>query len=51
MVSMPEMVVICLISGVATEFAIDSGEAPGSDALTAMTGESVRGKAATGRNV
>jgi hypothetical protein len=51
MVSMPEMVENCLMSGVATEFAIVSGEAPGSEADTLMTGNSVRGSAATGRNM
>ena len=49
-VSMPAMVENCLMSGVATAFAIVSGEAPGSDADTLMTGNSVRGSAATGRN-
>jgi hypothetical protein len=51
MVSMPEMVENCLMSGVATAFAMVSGEAPGSDAETLMTGNSVRGSAATGRNM
>ena len=50
-VSMPAMVENCLISGVATAFAIVSGEAPGSDAETLMIGNSVRGSAATGRNM
>ncbi len=50
-VSMPAMVENCLISGVATELAIVSGEAPGSEADTLMTGNSVRGSAATGRNM
>ena len=36
--SMPEMVWNCLISGVATESAIVSGEAPGSDADTLIVG-------------
>ena len=39
----------CLISGVATEFAIVSGEAPGSCAETVMTGKSTFGSAATGK--
>src|SRR5215470_9297366 len=50
-VSMPEMVENCLMSGVATELAIVSGEAPGSEADTLMVGNSVRGSAATGRNM
>ena len=49
-VSMPAIVVNCLIRGVATEVAMVSGEAPGSDAETLITGNSVRGRAATGRN-
>ena len=49
MVSMPEMVENCLMSGVATAFAIVSGDAPGSEAETLMTGNSTLGKAATGR--
>ena len=40
----------CLMSGVATEFAIVSGDAPGSWAETVMTGKSTFGSAATGRN-
>ena len=38
----------CLISGVATERAMVSGEAPGSDPDTLIVGKSVRGSAATG---
>ncbi len=49
-VSMPAMVANCLISGVATEVAIVSGEAPGNCADTLTTGNSARGRAATGRN-
>jgi hypothetical protein len=49
-VSIPATVENCLINGVATAFAIVSGEAPGSEAETLMTGNSVRGSAATGRN-
>ena len=48
MLSMPAMVANCLISGVATDVAIVSGDAPGSEAETLMTGKSARGKAATG---
>jgi hypothetical protein len=47
--SMPAMVANCLISGVATEVAMVSGEAPGSCAETLTTGNSARGSAATGR--
>ena len=47
--SMPAMVANCLTSGVATEVAIVSGEAPGSCAETLTTGNSARGSAATGR--
>ncbi len=43
------MVVNCLISGVATEFAMVSGEAPGRLAETVTTGKSTLGRAATGR--
>src|SRR4051812_12103694 len=39
----------CLISGVATDFDIVSGEAPGSCAETVTTGKSTLGSAATGR--
>src|ERR1051325_5435399 len=49
MVLMPWMVENCLISGVATDFAIVSGEAPGRDADTLMVGVSMRGSAATGK--
>lgn len=48
MLSIPAMVLNCLMSGVATEVAIVSGEAPGSVAETLITGNSVRGSAATG---
>ena len=44
MESMPAIVANCLISGVATEVAIVSGEAPGSDADTLTTGNSALGK-------
>lgn len=37
-------------SGVATDDAMVSGEAPGSDALTIMTGKSTCGSGATGNN-
>ncbi len=47
-VSTPAMVSNCLMSGVATEFAIVSGEAPGNVALTLIVGKSARGSAATG---
>ena len=50
MESMPAMVENCLMSGVATAFAMVSGDAPGRDADTLMMGNSVRGSAATGRN-
>ena len=49
MLSMPAIVENCLMSGVATAFAIVSGEAPGREAETLMVGNSVRGSAATGR--
>src|SRR5258705_1853915 len=49
-VSTPAIVENCLISGVATAFAIVSGEAPGREAETLMVGNSVRGNAATGTN-
>ena len=48
MLSMPAIVANCLISGVATDVAMVSAEAPGSVAETLMTGKSARGKAATG---
>src|SRR5690348_12299637 len=48
MVVMPSIVVNCLMRGVATDFAMVSGDAPGSDAETLMVGKSVRGSAATG---
>ena len=43
------MVENCLISGVATEVAMVSGEAPGSWAETETVGKSTVGSAATGR--
>ena len=43
------MVENCLMRGVATDFDIVSGEAPGSDAETVITGKSTFGSAATGR--
>src|SRR5688572_33460466 len=45
---MPSMVVNCLMSGVATDFAMVSGDAPDRSAETLMVGKSVRGSAATG---
>src|SRR5688500_20400023 len=45
---MPSMVVNCLMSGVATDFAMVSGDAPDRSAETSMVGKSVRGRAATG---
>src|SRR5260221_8101204 len=50
MLSMPAIVANCLMSGIATEDAMVSGEAPGRDAETLTTGKSARGKAATGRS-
>ena len=44
MESMPAIVANCLISGVATEVAIVSGEAPGSEAETLTTGNSALGR-------
>ena len=38
----------CLISGVATDVAMVSGEAPGNEAETEITGKSTLGSAATG---
>ena len=49
-VSMPAMVANCLMSGVATEVAMVWGDAPSNCAETLTTGNSVRGKAASGRN-
>src|SRR5215468_10677223 len=46
--SMPAMVENCFSRGVATEEAIVSGLAPGSDALTKMVGKSTLGKSLTG---
>src|SRR4029450_6948217 len=48
MVLMPSIVANCLMRGVATDFAMVSGDAPGSEAETLMVGKSVRGSAATG---
>jgi hypothetical protein len=48
MLSMPAMVENCFSSGVATEAAIVSGLAPGSDALTLMVGKSTLGRSLTG---
>ena len=47
-VSTPAMVANCLMSGVATDVAMMSGEAPGKSADTLITGNSARGRAATG---
>src|SRR6202046_5625962 len=44
----PGICAICRSSGCATEDAIVSGEAPGSDAETAMVGKSTWGRGATG---
>lgn len=51
MESMPAIVANCLMSGVATDVAMVSGEAPGSCAETLTTGNSALGSAATGRNL
>src|SRR3954469_1838794 len=48
--SMPAMVENCFSSGVATEDAIVSGLAPGSDAFTCMVGKSTFGRSLTGSN-
>jgi hypothetical protein len=48
MTVMPSIVENSFSNGSATEAAIFSGEAPGSVALTEMTGELKLGKAATG---
>ena len=48
MLSMPAIVANCFMSGVATDVAMVSGEAPGSVAVTLMTGNSAWGRAATG---
>ena len=48
MVVIEGMVENCLISGVATELAMVSGAAPGSEAETEITGKSTLGRAATG---
>ncbi len=42
------MVLNCLMSGVATEFAMVSGDAPGSCPDTVITGKFTFGSAATG---
>ena len=47
-VSMPEIVSNCLISGVATAVAMVCGEAPGNWAETEMVGKLTSGSAATG---
>ena len=44
----PGIWAICRSSGCATEAAIVSGEAPGSEAETAMVGKSICGSGATG---
>ena len=44
----PEIVANCFSSGSATDEAIVSGLAPGSDALTRMLGKSMLGRSATG---
>src|ERR1700739_413727 len=46
--SMPAIVENCFSSGVATEEAIVSGLAPGSEALTRMVGKSTLGRSLTG---
>ncbi len=51
MLSTPAIVENCLISGVATEVAMMSGDAPGRSAETLMVGNSARGNAATGNRV
>src|ERR1043165_2900244 len=48
MESRPAMVENCRASGVATDAAIVSGDAPGSDALTWMVGKSTFGRSLTG---
>jgi hypothetical protein len=50
MESSPEMVESCRSKGAATEAAIVSGLAPGSEAETWMVGKSTLGRAATGSN-
>jgi hypothetical protein len=47
--SRPAMVENCFSSGVATDDAIVSGLAPGSDALTTMVGKSTLGRLLTGK--
>ena len=48
--SMPAIVENCFSSGVATDEAIVSGLAPGSDALTRIVGKSTFGRSLTGSN-
>ena len=45
----PAMCPSCRSSGVATDAAMTSGLAPGSDALTEMVGESICGSGDTGK--
>ena len=49
MLSMPAIVESCFSSGVATDEAMVSGFAPGSDADTWMVGKSTFGRSLTGR--
>ena len=49
MLSRPAIVVNCFSRGVATEEAIVSGEAPGSDAATWIVGKSTLGRSLIGR--
>ncbi len=48
---MPGIVSNCLTSGVVTDVAMVSGEAPDSDADTLIVGKSTFGRAATGRSL
>ena len=48
MESMPAMVLNCCSSGVATDEAMVSGLAPGTEALTWMVGKSTFGRSLTG---
>ena len=50
MLSRPAIVVNCFSSGVATDDAIVSGEAPGRDAETWIVGKSTFGRSETGRS-
>ena len=50
MLSSPAIVENCFSSGVATEDAIVSGEAPGSDAETWIVGKSTLGRSEIGRS-